>query len=88
MTPTRFQQWLEGLRIPECYVDFKYNRKENSFDVHVISDVNGVSMLLPTRYHVDKLNDTRLTQKTMDEFIPKTIAALEKAGKKFNFKEQ
>ena len=85
MTPNRFQKWLEELRIPECYVDFKYNPTEKSFDVHVIADVNGISMVQPTRFHIEKLNDTRLTQKVMDEFIPKTMAALEKAGKKFKF---
>lgn len=87
MTPSRFQKWLEELRVPECYVDFKYNSDEKSFDVHVIADVNGISMMQPTRFHIEKLNDTRLTQKVMDEFIPKTMAALEKAGKRFNFKE-
>jgi len=87
MTPNRFQQWLENLRVPECYVDFKYNAAERSFDVHVIADVNGISMMQPTRWHIDKLNDTRATQKMMDEFVPKTVAALERAGKKFKFNE-
>ena len=87
MTPNRFQQWLEELRVPECFIDFKYNSKNASFDIHVIADVNGVSMMLPVRWEIEKLNDTRATQKMMDEFVPKAVAALEKAGKRFKFNE-
>lgn len=87
MTPKRFQQWLEELRVPECYVDFKYNKALARFEVHVIADVNGVSMMMPTCWDIDKLNDTRATQKMMDEFVPKAVSALEKAGKKFKFNE-
>lgn len=87
MTPNRFQQWLEELRIPECFVDFKYNRANASFDIHVIADVNGVSMMFPMRVKLDELNDTRKMQTFMDTFAEKTVAGLEKAGKKFKFNE-
>lgn len=87
MTPSRFQKWLEELRIPECYVDFKYNKRNASFDIHVIADVNGVSMMSPVRVLLDELNDTRKMQTFMDTFVEKQVAALERAGKKFKFNE-
>ena len=87
MTPSRFQQWLEELRVPECFVDFKYNRKNASFDIHVIADVNGVSMMYPTRVLLDELNDSRKMQEFMDKFAERAVAGLERAGKKFKFNE-
>ena len=87
MTPNRFQKWLEELRVPECYVDFKYNKQNASFDIHVIADVNGVSMMSPIRVKLEELNDTRRMQTFMDTFAEKAVAALQKAGKKFKFND-
>ena len=83
MTPNRFQDWLSKLEIPECSIDYKFNKAKNRFDIHVSSDVEGVQMMFGSFYELDWLNDTRRTQKMMNEFPGKTVAAFERAGKKF-----
>ena len=83
MTPNRFQDWLSKLEIPECSIDYKYNKAKNRFEVHVSADVEGVIMMVPSFYEEAWLHDTRRTQKMMNEFPGKTVAAFERAGKKF-----
>lgn len=83
MTPNRFQDWLSRLSLEEVKFDYKYNAAKKRFEVLAFSDVNGINMVQATYVEIDWLNDTRKMQGIMDTFLPKTKAALERAGKKF-----
>ena len=77
MTHLEFQKALEGLEIPDCVVDFRYNAKLRRFEVIATAQINGLYYTCATYAKDEWLNDTRKMNEILDTFVEKVVQALE-----------
>lgn len=87
MTHLQFQQALEGLTVPDCVVDYKYNAKRKRFEIIVTAQINGLYHNCGVYFPDEWLNDTKKCNDVLDNFAERMYNSVQKAksdAKKFN----